>query len=84
MLLSFNVLAHGSLLNLSKMAISESLVVFENSQSEPIVRSYSGVKAWSSKGKIKVRVYFDNNKSSIVYQCEMKHFDDGSESMVCS
>ena len=75
--------AHGSLLNLTKAAIDESLEVFVDSKAKDISDSFSGVKAWRSKTKIKVRIYFDENNQSVVYSCEMKHFQDGTEKMMC-
>ncbi len=80
---SQGVLAHGSLIDLSQDAISESLVRFQSAFSAKQIQTYSGVKAWKSNSNIKVRVYFDGN-DSVVYECELKHFDDGTEKMVCT
>ena len=80
---SQGALAHGSLIDLSQVAISESLNQFQSAFSAKQIQSYSGVKAWKSSNNIKVRVYFDSS-DSVVYECELKHFDDGTEKMVCT
>ena len=79
---SFKAMGHGKKLEMVDLSVSEALALFKSEADPATLQSFSGVKSWASGAKIKVRVYFNSNKDSIVYSCAMQH-RAGQETMKC-
>ncbi|MGH1468235.1 MAG: hypothetical protein ACRBBP_05055 [Bdellovibrionales bacterium] len=82
-LLSFNfALAHGSKSELVLAATTVAVDSFQSDEADEVINAFNGMKAWVSGSVIKVKLYYNSNKDSFSYECEMVH-SDGAEEMVC-
>jgi|GEM_PF-3143134 len=82
-LLSFDfALAHGTKSELVLAATATAVDSFQNEESGDVIDAFNGLKSWVSGSVIKVKLYYNSNKNSFSYECEMIH-SDGAEEMVC-
>lgn len=69
--------AFGGAMEVEMVAASTTKVLEKFAAEEPAaLATFDGVKSWISGSGTKVRVYFNENKSSIVYGCQVHHGDE--------
>ena len=76
-------LAHGSKTKTIDEAVTLALAKFEAEQSEAIVNGFSGVKAWVSGSKVRVKAYYNMHQEHILYTCESVH-SGGQDVLQCA
>lgn len=75
--------AHGNIFSTTTDSVSAAIVKFQT-EDRSIVDAYKGLRAWHSGAVVKVRFYYGDDNASLLYQCEMKHYENGEEEIICS
>ncbi len=78
LMLSSIVFAENTAIADTSEAVAATLSEFTTSQSNDVVDSFVGIKAWPVSGGIKAKVYLKNNKS-VSYSCHRHEASDPFE-----
>lgn len=68
----------GTLIEDTNAAITVALNEFQESQTQDVVDSFTGIKAWPVSGGVKAKIYLKNNQS-IDYSCHQHTPNDPFE-----
>ena len=76
-------LAHGSKTKTVDESVTIALAKFEAEQSDAVVNGFSGVKAWLTGSKVRVKAYYQMHQEHILYTCESVH-NNGQDVLQCT
>ena len=75
--------AHGDKIEMAAQSTTAALEKFKAEETTP-AQSFSGVKTWLAGEDAKVRVYYNENRDSLVYTCIMHHDSNHEVHLMCS
>ena len=76
-------LAHEDKIEMAAQSTTAALEKFKAEETTP-AQSFSGVKTWLAGEDAKVRVYYNENRNSLVYTCAMHHGSNREVHLMCS